>query len=141
MSSTSSRPSADEPVPVTNPAEQEHTKSFMGSPASTNAQVAALIAAHNLPPSSASTVISSIIRVFGKSCSIKDASNALRIKADCSMIRLSVVGLEVRLSPEDGAKGAVLTLTSSKALSDNSSLLLAQSMGPMAAQRTVVRPI
>jgi len=47
----------------------------------------------------------------------------------------------VRLSPEDGANGAVLTLTSSTALSDNSSLRLAQSMGPTTAQRTLVRPI
>jgi hypothetical protein len=52
-----------------------------------------------------------------------------------------VVGLVVRRSPDDGANGAVLRLTSSRALSDSSSLRLAQSSGPTTAQRTVVRPI
>lgn len=57
------------------------------------------------------------------------------------MILLSVVGLVVRLSPEDGANGDVRTLTSSKARSGRSSLRLTQSSGPTTTQRTVVRPI
>lgn len=47
----------------------------------------------------------------------------------------------MRLSPDEGANGAVRTLTSNTARSVSSSLLLAQSIGPTTAQRTLVSPI
>mmetsp|Transcript_37333 Transcript_37333/g.90655 ORF Transcript_37333/g.90655 Transcript_37333/m.90655 type:complete len:218 (+) Transcript_37333:799-1452(+) len=127
-------------VPPAYPAEQEHSKSFMGIPPSTSAREAALMDAHNRPPSSARMTTLTSIRDFGYKCSKTVASKARLSMCEISISLRSVFGLVTRRSP-DGAKGVAFMLTSIMARSGSSSERRTQAMGPLTVARTTVRPI
>mmetsp|Transcript_42991 Transcript_42991/g.64826 ORF Transcript_42991/g.64826 Transcript_42991/m.64826 type:complete len:247 (-) Transcript_42991:154-894(-) len=127
--------------PGANPAEQAQTISFIGTPASISASVTALIQAHNLPPSSASTMTLISILHLGCKCNNIDASIARLIRLDCSNNRRSVFGLMYLRSELDGANGAWRTVTSNIARSGNSSERRIHSIGPRTDANATVKPI